>query len=200
MTGIQVLERAAQTLPMQPGILERPEYEYIRHGTQCLLAGFDVATGKVFGICQQHRREDDFVAFIKALESHHYGYKQLIIVADNLDTHQSEGLVKYIAERNGFEGDLGVKGKTGVLKSQSSRVEFLTRKHHKIVFSYTPKHASWMNQIEIWFSILARKVIKRGNFLSIDDLKSKQLDFIDYHNMHVARPYEWKYSGQVLSA
>lgn len=200
MTGIQALERGSQTLPMKPGILERPEYEYIRHGTQCLLAGFDVATGEVFGVCQQHRKENDFVAFIKALESHHYGYKQLIIVADNLNTHQSESLVRYVAQRSGFEGNLGVKGKTGILKSQPSRMEFLSRKHHKIVFSYTPKHASWMNQIEIWFGILVKKVIKRGNFLSTDDLKSKLLNFITYHNEQSAKPYEWKYSGKVLSS
>jgi len=199
MTGIQALERASPTLEMQPGVLERPEYEYIRHGTQCLLAGLDVATGEVFGICQKHRKEDDFVAFIEALESHHYGYRQLIIVADNLNTHQSESLVKHVARRSGFEGNLGVKGKTGILKNQSSRVEFLSRKHHKIVFSYTPRHASWMNQIEIWFGILARKVIKRGNFLSVGDLKFKLLDFIDYHNKQAARPYEWKYCGQVLA-
>jgi putative transposase len=200
MTGIQALERAAETLPMQPGVLERPEYEYIRHGTQCLLAGFDVATGKVFGICQQHRKEEDFVEFIKSLENHHYGYRKLIIVADNLNTHQSESLVRHVAERSGFDGDLGVKGKVGILKSQTSRTEFLSRKYHKIYFSYTPKHASWMNQIEIWFGILARKIIKRGNFNSIDNLKTKLLDFIDYHNRYAARPYEWKYSGQVLSS
>ena len=69
MTGIQALERTSPTLKMRPSVLERPEYEYIRHGTQCLLAGLDVATGEVFGICQQHRKEDDFVAFIEALES-----------------------------------------------------------------------------------------------------------------------------------
>ncbi len=148
MTGVQALERAAPTLPMKQGTPERPEYEYIRHGTQCLLAGFDVATGEVFGICQQHRKEGDFVNFIKALEKHYLGCKQLRIIADNLNTHQSESLVKYVAECSGFDGELGIKGKAGILKSQASRAEFLSRKEHKIVFSYTPKHASWMNQIE----------------------------------------------------
>jgi len=199
MTGIQALERATEALPMQQGVLERPEYEYIRHGTQCLLAGLDVATGEVFGVCQQHRKEDDFVAFIKALETHHYDCKQLYIVADNLNTHQSESLVRYVAERSGFEGNLGIKGQQGILKSQASRANFLSRKEHKIVFSYTPKHASWMNQIEIWFGTLMKKVLKRGNFLSIGDLKSKLLNFIDYYNERAAKPYNWKYSGKVLS-
>ena len=173
MTGIQALERAQETKPMQPGVLERPEYEYIRHGTQCLIGALDVASGEIFGVCQQHRKEGDFVDFIKALESHYYGFKQLVIVADNLNIHQSESLIRYVASRSGFEGDLGVKGERGILKSQASRAEFLSRKAHKIVFSYTPKHASWMNQIEIWFGTLAKKVLKRGSFTSIENLESK---------------------------
>jgi len=200
MTGIQALERAEETLPMRQGFVERPEYEYIRHGTQCLLAGFDVATGKVFALCQAQRKEVDFVDFIKALDTHHYGYKQLRIIADNLNTHQSESLVRYVAQRSGFEGDLGLKGKEGILKSQASRAEFLGRPWHKIVFNYTPKHASWMNQIEIWFGILVKKVIKRGNFSSLENLKYKLLNFIDYHNEYAAKPYNWKYSGEVLNS
>ena len=200
MTGIQAIERASETLPMRQGYFERPEYEYIRHGTQCLLAGFDVATGKVFALCQAHRKEVDFVAFIKALEEHHYGYKQLRIIADNLNTHQSETLVRHVARRSGFEGDLGIKGESGILKNQVSRAEFLGRPCHKIVFNYTPKHASWMNQIEVWFGILVKKVIKRGNFSSLENLKFKLLNFIDYHNEHAAKPYNWKYSGEVLNS
>lgn len=198
MTGIQALERSQATLPIKQGMVERPEYEYIRHGTQCLLAGFDVATGEVFSVCQNHRKEDDFVNFIKALEDHHYGYTQLQIVADNLNTHQSESLVRHVAEQSGFEGDLGIKGKYGILKNQISRAEFLSQKSHKIVFNYTPKHASWMNQIEIWFGILMRKVLKRGSFTSTYDLKSKLTDFIDYHNKFYAHPYNWKYGNTVL--
>ncbi len=198
MTGIQALERALPTLPMKQGMVERPEYEYIRHGTQCLLAGFDVATGDVFSVCQNHRKEADFVNFIKALENHHYGYTQLQIVADNLNTHQSESLVYHIAKRSGFDGCLGIKGQSGILKNQISRAEFLSCKSHKIVFNYTPKHASWMNQIEIWFGILMRKVLKRGSFISTDDLKSKLKNFVDYHNEYYAHPYNWKYGNTVL--
>ena len=199
MTGVQALERAAKALPMKQGTLERLEYEYVRHGTQCLLAGLDVATGEVFGICQQHRKEGDFLEFIKALEAHHSGYKQLRIVADNLNTHQSESLVKYVAARSGFSGDLGIKGKEGILKSQVSRAKFLSCNEHKIVFYYTPKHASWMNQIEIWFGILLRKLLKRGSFVSTEDLKTRMLGFIQYHNERNAKPYNWKYSGNVLN-
>ncbi|MGB2739091.1 MAG: transposase [Cognaticolwellia sp.] len=87
-----------------------------------------------------------------------------------------------------------------MLKSQVTRSEFLSRKSHKIVFNYTPKHASWMNQIEIWFGILQRKVLKRGSFMSTQDLKLKLLSFIKYHNDNTAHPYNWKYTNNVLNS
>jgi len=198
MTGVQALQRCAETRRMQPGRLERREFEYIRQGTKCLLAGLNVATGQVFGDCREQRKEGDFLAFIQALEADNPGYKQLRIVADNLNTHQSASLVEYVASLSETAIELGVKGKSGVLKSQQSRADFLSRPEHKITFYYTPKHASWMNQIEVWFGVITRKVITRGNFCSADDLKDKLLAFIDYFNRTMAKPYQWQYTGKVL--
>jgi transposase len=118
------------------------------------------------------------------------------IILDNLNIHQSESLVCWIAELEGIEAQtLGVKGKSGILRSMESRAAFLHDPTHTIVLYYTPKHASWMNQVEIWLSILVRKLLKRGNFPSLDDLRDQILAFIDYYNRTMAKPIKWTYTG-----
>ncbi len=199
MTGIQALERCAVDLPMSAGKPLAREFEYIRHGTQTLLAGFNVATGTIQGLCRNTRKEEDLVDLIKQLIEKNPGYETYHFVADQLNTHKSVSLVEYVADFCGIEDDLGVKGKAGILKSMPTREDFLCKKDKRIVFHYTPKHASWMNQIEIWFGILMKKVIKRGFFLSKDDLKNKIVNFMDYFNESMAKPFKWTYQGKVLS-
>ena len=192
-TGIQALEREAPTKPMVPGYVEKREYNYERHGTTCLFGNLNVATGEMIAPkLHATRNEEDFAKNIENIIATDPNADGWVIVLDNLNTHCSETLVKFIAEQCGIEDDLGVKGKSGVLKSLESRKAFLSDKSHRIRFVYTPKHCSWLNQIEIWFSGLNRRILARGNFRSVDELKAKILRYIDFYNQ-TAKPMKWKF-------
>lgn len=198
-TGMQALERAAATLPMKPGLIERQEADYIRHGTQALIANFEVATGKV--ICPtigDTRTEQDFAAHIAQTVASD-PQAPWVIVLDQLNTHQSETLVLLVATLCAIQTPLGVKGKSGILKSKATRRAFLEDVTHRIRFVYTPRHASWLNQVEIWFAILTRRLLKRGTFASCADLRQKVLAFIEYFNQTMAKAFKWTYKGTPLT-
>ncbi len=194
---MQALERKHPDLPMQAGHVLRREFEYIRHGTLSWFINFDVVTGHiVFPSWGPTRTEEDALAHFQRLIASDLAATRWRIIVDNLNIHQSEALVRWIAEREGIAPEtLGVKGKSGILQSMESRAAFLHDPTHSVVFSYTPKHASWMNQVEIWLSILVRKLLKRGNFLSLDDLRDQILAFIAYYNRTMAKPIKWTYTG-----
>jgi putative transposase len=186
---------------MAPGKVERREFEYIRHGTQSFIVSFAVASGRVDTIsCGDTRNEEDFVSHIKEAVESSFSTSRWHFVADNLNIHKSESLVKYVADVSDLDIDLGIKGKSGVLQSIETRESFLAEPSHSIVFHYTPIHASWMNQVEIWFSILVRKLLRRASFASINDLKAKVLAFVEYFNQTMAKPFKWTYRGKALTA
>jgi hypothetical protein len=200
MTGVQALERKHPGLPLSAGKVERREFEYIRHGTLSFTCNFDVAHGVLVACtANQTRNEKDFVEHIKSRIASDPLTRQWDFISDNLNTHRSASLVRYVAAESDLAIDRGVKGKSGILKSKASRAAFLSDPTHRIVFHFTPKQASGMNQIEIWFRILVRKVLKRGNFTSVDDLKRKVLAFIEYYNCTMAKPFKWTYQGKALN-
>jgi putative transposase len=201
MTGVQALERKHPGLPLAPGKVERREFEYIRHGTRCFLLSRDVVTGKLVApYCGPTRTEADFLAPLQDVVASDAAALRWHIVCDQLNTHQSESLVRWLAQLSGIEEDLGVKGESGILAAMASRAAFLSDPSHKVVFHYTPKHSSWMNQIEIWLSILVRKLLKRGSFTSVEELQTKVLAFIAYSNQTMAKPFKWTYQGKALLA
>ena len=200
LTGVQALERKHPGLPLAPGKVERREFEYVRHGTRSLIVSRDVVTGEIVApFCGPTRTEADFLAHVQAIVATHPQASRWHIVCDQLNTHQSESLVRWIAEWSGVEEDLGTKGESGILASMSSRAAFLRDPSHRVVFHDTPKHSSWLNQIEIWLSILVRKLLKRGSFTSVEDLQAKVFAFIDYYNRTMAKPFKWTYQGKALT-
>lgn len=195
MSGIQALERAAPTPPMRPGKLKLQEFEYIRHGTLSLIANWQIALGGIGQVSiGATRNEFDFANPIaNTIETDpEAGW---LFVLDQLNTHQSASLVRLVAACCQFDLDLGIKGKSGILHSMALRSAFLSDPTHRIRLVYVPKHTAWLNQIEGWFSILVRRLIRRGNFTSTEDLKQQIQAFIQYFNCTMAKPFNWKFQG-----
>ena len=198
MTGLQALERIAPSKAMIAGKCELIEFEYTRHGTLCLIGNLVVTTGELLRpTIGPTRTEADFASHIEqTVATDPEG--SWVFVVDNLNIHCSESLVKLVAEACEVRTDLGKKGKRGVLKSVASRQAFLSESSHRIRFVYLPKHSSWLNQIEVVFGVIMRKVIRRGSFTSVDDLRTKLLNFIAYFNRVFAKPFRWTYTGRPL--
>ena len=199
-TGIQALQHKYPAKPVRAGTVARIEHEYDRHGTLCLIANLEVATGRIVApSVGPQRTEADFLAHIQQTVAQAPQDPWLFIV-DNLNTHQSASLVEWVAHHCGIEADLGVKDSHGILKSMASRAAFLADPSHRVRLVYTPKHTSWLNQIEIWFSILVGRLLKRASFNSIEELHQALINFIEYFNATMAKPFKWTYAGKPLTA
>jgi transposase len=199
-TGIQALNRINPDRNAIPGKIAKLEFEYKRNGTQALIPSFEIGTGKIIAYrIGATRTEEDFARLIE--KTINLDPKaDWIFIADQLNTHKSEALVRLIARKLNLKSHLGKKGKKGILKNLKMRKKFLSDKSHRIRFVYTPKHCSWLNQIEIWFGILTRKILRHGNFQSINELRTRIAKFIEYYNATMAKVFKWTYKGKLLQA
>lgn len=153
----------------QPGRAARRDSEYLRNGTQNLFAALQVHSGAVSGMTAPTRNQFDFIAFLDQLEAEIPAGQQVIAVLDNLSTHKTQAVQAWLDA------------------------------HPRWQFVFTPKHASWLNQVEMFFSILARRLLRHGQFTSPHDLAVQMLTFVEHHNL-TAKPFAWTYTGKLLAA
>ena len=197
MTSLQANEHRAPTKRARPSQIAKSECQYTRHGTLSLTGSWDVVQGQMIKTTiDQTRNNDDFAKHVEqTIETDPTA--NWVLVVDNLNTHSGEALVRMIARRLGIDQDtLGDKKKRkGVLGSMKSRREFLSDPSHRIRLVYIPKHSSWLNQIEMVFGIIGRRVMRHGSFTSQEDLREKLMTFINYFNQTFAKPFSWTYNG-----
>lgn len=199
-SGIQAREHKNPKHSMEAGRPERLDPEYIRHGTTGMIASFAVATGEIVApMIRKNRKEEDFAEHIADVVARK-PQNQYLFVLDNLNIHKSEALVRYIAKMEGIaQEELGQKQRTGILHTMASREAFLTDPTHRIRLIYTPKHCSWLNQIEFWFGIITRRLLnRRASFVSIEDLEIRIKAFIEFYNQYLKKAFQWNYKGKIL--
>lgn len=191
-TGMQILQRKYATQPVEPGKPEKREFEYIRHGTRALLTSFAVPTGEVVWDLGPTRTSADFARHIGHVATHFQSLQRFDWVVDNLNTHWSLDVCRCIATL------CAVPFEPQQLQTGVQRRAFLTDPTHKHVFHFTPTHGSWLNQVELWFSVLSRRFLKRGDFASAEEFERRLRAFLEAYNSRHAHPYRWTYTGQPL--
>ncbi len=191
-TGMQILQRLHPTQRARPGHPEKREHEYIRHGTRALIASFVVPTGEVVWNLGPTRTADDFAAHLLRVVQRFADWPRLTWVVDNLNTHWSLQACEILAALNGRSFW------PRALQHGRQRKAFLTDPDYAHRFVFTPKHGSWLNQVELWFSVLARRFLKRGDFASPGEFEERLQVFLDRYNAEQAHPYRWTYTGEPL--
>ena len=170
-TGIQAKAPTKPDRPPKPGKPARREHEYTRNGTQCLFACLNVHEGDVLGMPSKTRNRWDLIRFLDHLEEEIpiVAGQKIVAITDNLSTRGTDEVEQWLGD------------------------------HPRWSFQFTPKHASWLNQVEIFFSILWRRLLKHGVFTSEQDLAEQMLAFVETYNQ-TAKPFKWTYTGKVLEA
>lgn len=191
-TGMQILQRAYPTQPGQPGKPEKREHEYIRHGVRAWLASFVVPTGHLVWNLGQTRTSAAWGAHLANVVQQLPAMPRYDWVVDNLNTHWSLEVGRLVAQW------CDVPYRPHTLQRGVQRRAFLSDPTHQHVFHFTPKHGSWLNQVGAWFSVLARRFLKRGDFDSAQDFDTRLCDYLEVYNTHHAHPYRWTYTGQPL--
>jgi hypothetical protein len=191
-TGMQILERKHPTQLVQPGKPEKREMEYIRHGTRALITSFVVPTGQVIADLSMTRTSVDFANHLRRVTEHFPDVQGFDWVLDNLNTHWSLDVCRVIAEL------CDVAFIPSALRRGVERRAFLTDPSHRHVFHFTPKHGSWLNQVELWFGVLERRFLQRGDFRSAAEFAGRIQAYLEDYNNNYAHPYRWTYSGQPL--
>jgi transposase len=188
-TSMQALQRMTPDLPAKPGKPPRRDHRYFRRGSTTLLGALHVATGKVWGYFVPERPATVFAEFIRRLCASVPKAPKIHVVMDQVSTHWHLEVCRVVADMS------GVTFEPRKLANGAQRKAFLADSGKRVVVHFTPVRASWLDQIEIWFSMLGRKVLNRGSFASLSDLQARVLEFVDHYNRHMARPFRWTYTG-----
>ena len=191
-TGMQILQRRYPTQPVQPGKPEKREHEYIRHGVRALLASFVVPTGPLVWHLGQTRTSADWAAHLANVVHQLPTMQRYDWVVDNLNTHWSLDVCRLVAQW------CAVPFISKDLERGVQRRAFLCDPTHTHVFHFTPKHGSWLNQVELWFRVLTRRFLTRGDDASAHDFDMRLADYLEVYNTHHAHPYRWTSTGQPL--
>jgi DDE superfamily endonuclease len=191
-TGMQILGRKYPTKPARPGQPAKREFEYIRYGTRSLLTTFVVPTGKVVWDLGETRTSNDWVAHLRHVLQRYPDQQGYDWIVDNLNTHWSLEVCRLVAER------CDVPLVENDLRCGAQRRAFLSDPGHRVVFQFTPIHGSWLNQVELFFSVLSRQLLRHGDFASAAQFVDRLVSWLEEYNARKAHPYRWTYTGEPL--